>query len=57
VKFRGRPGMAQPPDARHMELLGENTEAQTEGRLGGLVLAIWTFWGKEPGTTEVKMHY
>jgi predicted secreted protein len=40
-----------------MELLGENTGAQNEGRLGGPVLAIWIFWAKEPGTTEVKMHY
>jgi hypothetical protein len=40
-----------------MELLGENTGAQTEGRLEGHVLAIWIFWAKEPGKTEVKMHF
>ena len=40
----------QPPDDRHLELLGAITGAKTEGRLGGPVLAIWTFRAKEPGT-------
>ena len=47
----------QPPDARHVELLGEKTGAQAEGRLGGPVLGLWTFRAKEAGTTEVKMNY
>jgi predicted secreted protein len=47
----------QPPDARHVELLGEKTQAQTEGRLGGLVLGIWAFQAKGAGTTEIKMNY
>ena len=47
----------QSPDARHVKLLGEKTQAHTEGGLGGPVLGIWTFQAKEPGTTEVKMNY
>ena len=47
----------QPPDDRHLELLGAITGAKTEGRLGGPVLAIWTFRAKESGTMEAKMHY
>jgi hypothetical protein len=35
----------EDPNALHMELLGENTGAQTEGRLGGLVLSL-DFWGQ-----------
>lgn len=47
----------QPLDARHVELLGEKTQARAEGRLGGPVLGIWAFQAKEPGTTEIKMDY
>lgn len=47
----------QPTGARQVELLGEKTQAQTEGRLGGPVLGIWIFQAKEPGTTEIKMDY
>jgi predicted secreted protein len=47
----------QSPDARHVELLGEKTQAQAEGRLGGPVLGIWVFQAKERGTTEIKMAY
>ena len=47
----------QPMDARHVELLGEKTQAQTEGHLGGPVLGIWIFQAKEAGTTEIKMDY
>jgi predicted secreted protein len=45
----------QTPDARHVELLGEKNRDQSEGRLGGPVLGIWTFQAKEAGTTEIKM--
>jgi predicted secreted protein len=47
----------QPPDARHVELLGEKTQAQAEGRVGGPVLGIWTFQAKGAGTAEIKMDY
>jgi predicted secreted protein len=47
----------QSPEARHLELLGEKTLAQSEGRVGGTVLGIWTFQAKGVGTAEIKMAY
>ncbi len=51
----GGPGYwwyVQSSDARRVELLGEKTQSQTEGRLGGPVLGIWIFQAKGPGTTD-----
>jgi len=39
----------KPPDARHVELLAEETRVQADGRLGGPVLGIWTFQAWEHG--------
>jgi predicted secreted protein len=47
----------QDLDARHLELLLEKTKAESDGRVGGPVLGLWTFQAKEPGTTEIKMDY
>jgi len=47
----------QPPDARHAVLLGEKTQTQAEGRIGGPVLGIWTFQAQNPGSTEIQMDY
>ena len=47
----------QSPDARRLELLGEKTQTQAEGRIGGPVLGIWIFQAKNPGSTEIKMNY
>ncbi len=44
-------------DARYLELLGEKTVTQEKGRVGGQVLAVWTFQAKRPGITEVQMNY
>jgi predicted secreted protein len=47
----------QDLDARHLELLSEKTKAESDGRVGGPVLGLWTFQAKEPGTAEIKMDY
>ncbi|MGE5253262.1 MAG: protease inhibitor I42 family protein [Planctomycetaceae bacterium] len=47
----------QPLDPRYVESLGEKTQVQAEGRVGGPVLGIWSFQAKGAGTTEIKMDY
>jgi predicted secreted protein len=47
----------QDLDARYLELLSEKTKAESDGRVGGPVLGLWTFQAKEPGTAEIKMDY
>jgi predicted secreted protein len=47
----------QPLDARYVESLGEKTQVQAKGRVGGPVLGIWTFQAKGAGTTEIRMDY
>jgi predicted secreted protein len=47
----------QDLDARYLELLSEKTKAESDGRVGGPVLGLWTFQAKDPGTAEIKMDY
>ena len=44
-------------DPRYFELLSENTRPASEGRVGGPVLALWTFQAKGTGDAEIKMDY
>lgn len=44
-------------DKSHLQLLSEDTQTASDGRVGGPVVGAWNFRATQPGTTEIRLDY